>query len=197
MKFYSFALAIVRFFSYVFYPVKVHGDVRKLPDAGGVILCANHISFLDVIFLGIAFKRQIRFVGKEKYASMPVLRTIFKWCGGFGIDPEKPDIASIKKCIEVPKNGEVLGIFPEGTRILHGKVSTPMPGVSMIASRSKAPIFYARIKPKHGTFRLFSRTDVFVGELVTLEDLAVPGAKGNGYKESSEKLMKLIYGLGE
>ena len=69
MNFYSFAKCVIRPIAFVFFPVKVHGDINEMPYDSGVVLCANHISFLDVIFLGLTFKRQIHFVGKEKYAN--------------------------------------------------------------------------------------------------------------------------------
>lgn len=197
MSFYAVAKVIVFPVSKLFFPVRLHGDAEKLPRDGGIVLCANHISFLDAIFLGLAFKRKIRFVGKEKYANNFILKYFFKWLGSFGINTEKPDIAAVKKCIEVVKAGGVLGIFPEGTRIINGKVSEPMPGVIMIAHKAQAPIFYARIAPRHGMFRLFSPTDVYVGECVTTAQLGVEKGRGGEYKAASETLMKRIYALGE
>ena len=197
MKFYTVARQFVKFLSYVFFPVNVIGDTGDIPQQTGVVLCANHLSYLDAVFLGIAFKRQIRFVAKEKYANMPVLKSIFKWLGAFGIDPTKSDLAAIKNCFKVIRSGEVLGIFPEGTRIIKGRVSTPMSGAVMIAHKTKAPIFYVRIRPKHGHYRLFSKTDVIVGNTVSVEELGVTNGKGEQYKDASAVLMKKIYSLGE
>ena len=197
MNFYSFAKVVIRPVSGIFFPIKVHGDKNLLPDNTGVVLCANHISFLDVIFLALTFKRQIHFVGKDKYAENVILKPLFKWLGSFGINTEKPDIAAIKKCIGVASSGDVLGIFPEGTRILNGKVSNPMPGVIMIAQKAKVPIVYAKIKPRRGKFRLFIKTDVYIGECITTQDLGVTNGRGSEYKEAAERLMKKIYALGE
>lgn len=197
MNFYSFAKGVIRPIAFIFFPVKVHGDKDALPNDRGIVLCANHISFLDVIFLGLTFKRQIHFVGKEKYAENLILKPLFKHLGSFGINTEKPDIDAIKKCIKVASNGQVLGIFPEGTRILNGKISNPMPGVIMIAQKSKAPIFYARICPKYGKFRLFCKTDVYIGKCVSTAELGVVNGRGSEYKEASKKLMQMVYSLGE
>lgn len=197
MKFYTVAKQIAKILSYIFFPVNVIGNTDDIPQDKGVLLCANHLSYLDAVFLGIVFKRQIRFVAKEKYANMPVLKSIFKWLGAFGIDPTKSDLSAIKKCFKVIKSNEVLGIFPEGTRIIKGKVSTPMPGALMIAHKTGAPIFYVRIRPKHGHFRLFCKTDIIVGKSVTAGMLGVTDGKGDQYREASVKLMNTIYGLGE
>ena len=197
MKFYTVAKRIVKVLSYVFYPVKVIGDMNDFPKDTGVVLCANHLSYLDAVFLGIITKRQIRFVAKEKYAKMPILKNILKWLGAFGIDPTKSDLTAIKNCFKVIRSNEVLGIFPEGTRVINGKISTPMSGATMIAHKTKAPIFYVRIKPKYEKFKLFGKTDLIVGGLVTVDQLGVTDGKGEQYKMASEKLMALIDGLGE
>ena len=197
MNFYFVAKKFVKLFSYLFFPVRIVGDMSKMPKDSGVVLCANHISYFDAIFLGIAFKRQIRFVGKEKYAKKPILKTLFKLLGAFGIDPDKADITAIRNCFSVVKNGEVLGIFPEGTRIIKGKISNPMPGAVMIAHKTKSPIFYVKIKPSKGTFKLFRKNYLYVGELISVADLGVTSGKGDDYKNASLTLMEKIYSLGE
>lgn len=197
MSFYKFARGFVRGLSHVFFPVKVHGNKDSIPLEGGLILCANHLSYLDAIFLGLSVKREIRFIGKDKYANAFMLKSIFKWLGAFGINPEKPDLTAIKNCFKVVKSGEVLGIFPEGTRILKGKISNPMPGAVMIAHKTKTPLFYVRIKPKKGVFKLFRKTDVYIGKSVTVEELGVTNGRDNEYKNASVLLMERVYGLGE
>lgn len=197
MKFYSIAKRFVKFISYIFFPVKVMGDFDQLPENDGVVLCANHLSYMDAVVLGLAFDRQIRFVAKKRYAQMPVLRSVMKWLGAFGIDPEKPDVAALKRCFSVVKNNEILGIFPEGTRIINGKLSNPMPGAVMIAHKTKKPIFYVKIKPSKEKFKLFFKTLVYIGGVVDVSELGVTNGKGDEYKTASELLMKKIYGLGE
>lgn len=197
MKFYSVAVAFIKVISKIFFPVKVHGDANDIPQDCGVVLCANHVSFLDAVFLAIVFKRQIRFIGKKKYADKFILKTIFKLLGAFGIDTDKPDITAIKNCFKVIKSNEVLGIFPEGTRIRNGKVSNPMPGTIMIAHKTKAPIFYVKIKPKHTEFKLFCKTDIYIGKTVYVDELGVTDGKGNQYKQASIELVNKIYSLGD
>lgn len=197
MSFYRVARTFVKVLSYVFYPIKVHGNVNDIPNEGAVILCANHLSYLDAVFLGIICKREIRFVAKEQYANAPVLKHIIKWLGAFGINPESSDFKAIKKCFRVIKSGEILGIFPEGTRIIGKKISNPMPGALLIAHKSSCPLFYIRIKPKHGKFKIFTKTDIYIGKSVTATDLGVITGKGDEYKNASIELLRRIYALGE
>ena len=60
MSFYTVAREIVRPVGALFFPIKVHGDRNLLPENTGVVLCANHISFLDVIFLALTFILWVR-----------------------------------------------------------------------------------------------------------------------------------------
>ncbi len=197
MSFYSVARKAVKCLSYIFYPVKLHGDINNVCQEKGVVLCANHISYLDAVFLGISVKNQIHFVAKKKYADMFILKSIFKAVGAFGIDTGKTDLTAIKNCFRVVKENKILGIFPEGTRILNGKISDPMPGAIMIAHKTHAPIFYVKIQPRKKLFRLFVSTDLYVGGFITVDELGVTDGKGNQYKEASVKLLEKIYSLGE
>ena len=199
MSFYFTARGFAKAVSYVLCPVKVHGDISSFPEDEAVILCANHLSYFDVVFLGTVCKRQIHFIAKKKYADKFILKALFKWLGSFGIDTEKPDILALRKCFGVLKNNGVLGIFPEGTRVRGGKVSNPMPGAIMIAHKSHTPIYYMRIKPrtKSGEFKLFCKTDLYIGELIDVSDLGLTDGKADQYKNASVKLMERIYSLGE
>ena len=197
MSFYSVARKIVFGISCVFFPIKVHWDVNSIPDETGVVLCANHLSYLDAVFLGLAFKKQLYFVAKKKYAEKFFLKPIFKAVGSFGIDTEKPDLSAIKNCFRVIKDKKILTIFPEGTRVLKNKTSNPMPGAIMIAHKSHAPICYVKIMPRKRYFKLFVPTDIYVGGLVTVADLGVTDGKGDQYKTASENLLEMIYSLGE
>ena len=197
MSFYSFARKFLIFISYVFFPIKVHGDITKIPDDRGVVLCANHLSYLDAVFLAMAVKKQLYFVAKKKYAEKFFLKPIFKAIGSFGIDTEKPDLSAIKNCFRVIKDKKILAIFPEGTRVIKGRESTPMPGAVMIAHKSRAPIFYVKIMPRKRYFKLFVKTDIYVGELIDVEQLGVTDGKGDQYKKAAETLVEKIYSLGE
>ncbi len=197
MSFYSVARKAVKGISYVFFPVKIHGNIDSIPEDTGVVLCANHISYLDAVFLAISIKKKLFFVAKKKYADMFFLKPIFKAIGSFGIDTQKPDLTAIKNCFRVVKEKNILGIFPEGTRIIKGRKSDPMPGAIMIAHKTHAPIFYVKIQPRKKFFKMFVTTDLYVGGTITVEELGVTDGKGDQYKDASKKLLDKIYSLGE
>lgn len=102
----------------IFYRVKITG---KVPDTGGYIICANHISYLDSAGVVIFNKRKVSFVAKEDLFYHPFLNWFFHVFDIIPIKRNMQDIEAMKRCIKLLKSGEVLGIFPEGTRMRNGE----------------------------------------------------------------------------
>lgn len=99
----------------------------------------------DPPFLGTFIDREVNFMGKEELFKNPVMAAI---CRGLHVFPVKrgaADKAAIKTAVKILKNGDCLGIFPEGTRSKTGKIGKAEPGVSLIAAMTKSPIIPAAI----------------------------------------------------
>ena len=196
MKFYNCVKAVFTFLSHLFFPVRVHNS-DIIPKEGKLIVCANHLSLMDAFFIMIAVDRPISFLAKDVYASNFILKPFFKMAHAISINADIADISAIKQCFKVLKSGNVLGIFPEGTRIRKGVTAEGKGGTIMMAHRTGAPIVYARIRPSKGKFKFFRKTDVFFGEVITVDQLGVTDGKGDQYDNAAKSLMKLIYSLGE
>jgi 1-acyl-sn-glycerol-3-phosphate acyltransferase len=137
--FYKFARFIGCILSFLFWPIKIKGR-KYLNKKGPVIFAANHVSYLDPIVLGIANKRQIHFIAKKEIFEVPVLGLIVKYLGAIPVDRQNANLTSIKKSFNILKDGKVLGIFPEGTRSLNGKLLELNAGLIKIAFKTNAPI---------------------------------------------------------
>ncbi len=193
-KFYSLVYSILWVLAGILFPWRSKGR-ELVPAEGGVVLCANHTSFLDPILLLLAVtkKRQIRVVAKAELFKIPVLNWILK---GIGIIPVKrglSDVTSFKECLRVLRNGEPLLIFPEGTRVKEGQQVEPHSGAVVMAARANVPVMPVYIGKKK---RLFRKTDVIFGEPYQLE---FEGRKPT-HEESlrmTEELMARICALGE
>ena len=99
----------------------------------------------DPPFLGTFIDREVCYMGKEELFKNPVMAAV---CRGLHVFPVKrgaADKTAIKTALKILKNGECLGIFPEGTRSKTGKIGKAESGVSLIAAMAKVPIIPAAI----------------------------------------------------
>ncbi len=141
----------------------------QVPAAGGVIVCANHIHLFDPVLIALAVERPIRFMAKAEIFSWPFLGFLAKKAGAFPVKRGSADIQAIKRSLTILSGGEVLGIFPEGTRSKTLEMSAPTNGVILLAERTKVPIVPAAI---WGEYRLGKRVRVVIGEAVELSSLS-------------------------
>lgn len=113
------ARAIVRFIVLVFckivYRVKIIGK-ENVPKDGALILCGNHRTYLDPPLIIVTAGRYVRFIGKEELKKNPLFAILGALFGIIFIKRDAKDITSMKESIKTLKNGDAIGIFPEGTR---------------------------------------------------------------------------------
>ncbi|MEO7349780.1 MAG: lysophospholipid acyltransferase family protein [Terrimesophilobacter sp.] len=110
---------------------------ENIPRKGAVILASNHLSFIDSVFLPLVIERRVTFLAKSDYYTTRGIRgwaikTFLKAAGMLPIDRSggKASEASLRTGLSVIKRGEVLGIYPEGTRSPDGKLYRGRTGVA-------------------------------------------------------------------
>jgi 1-acyl-sn-glycerol-3-phosphate acyltransferase len=120
---------------------------ENIPRTGGVILASNHLSFIDSVFLPLVIDRRIYFLAKSDYFTGKGLkgwlsRTFFTGTGMLPIDRSggKASEASLNTGLRVLHDGEVLGIYPEGTRSPDGKLYRGRTGVARMILEGKVPV---------------------------------------------------------
>ena len=105
------------------------------------ILAGNHRNMFDVVILITNVDDEIHFMAKKELFKLKILNSIFRKMGAFPVDRESVDIKAIKESLRILKSGEVLGIFPEGTRNKTDNILLPFKeGVTSIASKTNVPI---------------------------------------------------------
>ena len=121
-------------------------DVRRkglenVPTHGGVILAANHLSFIDSVVLMYSGRRRVTFLGKAEYLDSVVTRRLFPAAGMIPVDRSGRGVGkSLGLAIDRLHDGEIVGIFPEGTRSRDGLLHDGHVGVAHLALKSGAPI---------------------------------------------------------
>ncbi len=116
-------------------------DVGNVPTEGPVILAANHLSFIDSPLLMFGLRRQVSMLGKAEYLSGRATRWLFPAAGMIPVDRSgKGLVESLRVAEGRLADGEIVGLFPEGTRSRGGELRRGRPGVAHLALRTGAPI---------------------------------------------------------
>lgn len=152
-------------FTFLF-PCKIIG--KKNMPKGKVIICCNHKSNFDYIYIFTKIWRKQYVLSKDSLYKNWFTRWFFRSCCGIPVNRENVSIATIKESLTVLKKEKILTIFPEGTR---NKTEEPLlefkAGASVFAVRSGAPIIPMYIVKKGNFFR---RNVVMVGEPIYFDN---------------------------
>ena len=125
-------------------------EVLRLGGMGAVIAC-NHIGWADSLWVAYAvYPRQLRYVSKEELFSSVLTRWILQHGGSIAIDRAEPSPSSIKTAIDILRRGEIMLIFPSGTR--SGENAAFKRGAATVALHARVPLvpaFYQGPKDMH------------------------------------------------
>ncbi len=120
---------------------------ENIPRKGAVILASNHLSFIDSVFLPLVIERRVTFLAKSDYYTTKgikgwAIKTFLKAAGMLPIDRSggKASEASLHTGLGVLRRGEVLGIYPEGTRSPDGKLYRGRTGVARMVLEGGVPV---------------------------------------------------------
>ena len=121
---------------------RVDGDqVSKVPATGPLILVTNHVSFLEIPVLHSRLRpRRVLGLAKAEAWKNPLVGWLFDLWGAIPVRRGEADLAALRKCLDVLREGAILVIAPEGTRSRHGRLQRGHSGVVTLALRSGAPI---------------------------------------------------------
>ena len=183
MSFYRVARVLVTAFYRLLFRPEVIG-AHHVPKQGGVILCSNHISNWDPPMIGFPLSRRVHFMAKAELFRIPGLNVLIRTLGAFPVKRGGVSKESIKYSIELLKQGNVIGIFPEGSRRNAGGMGKK--GAALLALKSGATVIPVSIV---GEYKPFRRMTLIYGEPVDLSEFD----SGNGDLEgATEKIMETI-----
>ena len=154
---------------------------ENIPKHGPVIVAPNHRSLIDHPVVGACTQRQVWFMGKEELFKNDLAAKILRSMGAFPVRRGKPDRASLQRCLELLAAGEVVGIYPEGTRRPDARFDDPEDGFAYIALRSGAPIVPVALSgteavlPRGRRFPRFVKIRVRIGEPFRLGERQTSG----------------------
>lgn len=123
----------------VIFRLRVNG-AEYVPRSGAAIVAANHTSFLDPIIVAVAIRRPVHFMAKEELFRFRPFGWLLRQYQVFPVSRRRTDLQAMKRAISLLQRGEVVVIFPEGTRGDGNQLRPARPGIGLIAARSKVPV---------------------------------------------------------
>lgn len=189
--FYRFGRALIKLLNLILYNIHVEGE-ENIPETGGVVLCPNHISNYDPLAVATHMKRQVHFMAKAELYKNFIVRKVLLAVGTIPVDRGKVSLETLKESLRVLKNGEILGIFPEGTRVKNGERRKPMEGFVVFAIKTKSPILPVHIE---GEYKFRGKINIKFGKPIELNEYYGKKVKPEEMSKISEKIMDIVYDL--
>jgi 1-acyl-sn-glycerol-3-phosphate acyltransferase len=135
---YTLATKILLIFLLLFYRFRVMGK-EHLPKSGGFVIACTHTGWIDIVALGVAvYPYKIHFMAKQELFQYRFSRWLLSNLQSFPVKRENPGPSSLKIPIRLLKKGEVVGIFPTGTRT--EEMTSLKRGAVYLAEKAHVPI---------------------------------------------------------
>lgn len=183
----------------IIFNIRVIGRENE-PDNGGFMVCANHTSATDPVVLCYAFrKHQVRFMAKKELFKVPVVNLAVGLLGAFPVDRGGNDVGAIKKSVAMLKEGQCMGIFPQGHRYpsVDPRTTETKNGAALICTKAEADVVPVYIARKNNKNKLFRRTWVIIGEPIPFSDLSFNRDEAGEYTRITDLVFDHICTIGE
>jgi acyl-[acyl-carrier-protein]-phospholipid O-acyltransferase/long-chain-fatty-acid--[acyl-carrier-protein] ligase len=138
----------------VLYRVRSSG-AGNIPASGGVLLIANHLSYVDVVVLQLACPRRVRFVGFQGLQRHWFFDLVLRWSGTIPISARHPT-EGMKAAVRTLRAGELVCVFPEGHISRTGQLMRIMRGFEVMARHANVPVVPAAIDGLWGSVFSFA-----------------------------------------
>ena len=199
---YGMLWVLARVVGQIWFRYRVQGEV---PRTGGILIAANHASYLDIPLLGCGMKRRAWYLGRSDLFPIPVLSSILRSLGWIPVRLGRLDREAFSKAISLIRSGKVVVIFPEGGRSRDGRLGKPKAGIGVIVAQTGCPVVPAYLK---GTFDVLPtgaswprRRQVVVrfGDPIQFEtgERKEKAAQKRFYEQVSQTVIEQIAALGE
>jgi 1-acyl-sn-glycerol-3-phosphate acyltransferase len=137
--FYRMMRGIFRFTLTTFFDFKAYG-VNHIPRTGGVLMVSNHESYLDPALVGVAVPRILSYMAKSELFENKYFGWYIRQLHAFPVKQGRGDIGAMRETIERLKEGNLLNIFPEGSRSEDGQLGEIQPGAALVVRRAQVPV---------------------------------------------------------
>jgi len=162
----------------------------RVPRAGGLVYAINHMHWIDIPIMGALSPRNVHFVAKAEAAHFPALGRFLRWHGTIAVRRGEGDRDAVRLMRRAAREGGVVGLFVEGTRLKTGRPGPAQPGAAMIALQENVPVVPVAI---YGTqfwkVGNFAPCSLAFGEPLLFDGLP---RGGRGYREATAEIERRI-----
>lgn len=113
---------------------------HRVPEEGGILIVANHQSFLDPVLIGVCTCRALHPMARDTLFRNRFFSWLIRSINAFPVRRGERDVGAIREAIQRLRSGQAILVFPEGTRTRDGSIAEFRPGVSLISRRAGVPI---------------------------------------------------------
>lgn len=173
-------------------------NVENIPTTGGVIIAANHQTYLDPFWLGVPVPIYTRFLAWDKVFDWPVAGTLMRLLGAWPLQVQKGDRRAIRLSLQWLRGGGALVIFPEGARSFSdGKMQEFKVGAARLALEAGVPILPITIRggnrvwPRDRRYPRLGRIEIIYHPLHYLTPLPGEDTRQTARRET-DKLYEII-----
>ncbi|MCX7739249.1 MAG: 1-acyl-sn-glycerol-3-phosphate acyltransferase [Hydrogenothermaceae bacterium] len=172
--------------------IKAEG-VENIPKEGPCIIASNHRSYLDPPVINIVSPRPVLFLAKRELFEVLAFGWFIRKAGAIPVNRDGKDISSLKKALNVLKEGNCIGIFPEGSRAKPREFKKPRSGVGFLIEKAKVPVIPVLIEGTDKVLPVKSKLpklfmyniEVVIGKPVNFHGIS-------SYESVAEKVMEEI-----
>lgn len=178
---HAFVRFLARLASLFMFRIRSFGH-EVIPARGPGLLLSNHQSNLDPVLIGLATTRGLNYMARETLFRHRALGWLMRSLDGFPIDREGTGLGGVKETLRRLKQGQIVVLFPEGTRSRDGQVQAIKPGFCAMARRAGVTLYPAAIDgafqawprqrafPRRGVIHLCFGTPIRPAEIAAMSD---------------------------
>ena len=192
---YRWSHRITNFVFNLFGKLESHGN-ENIPKQGGALILCNHVSYFDPFIVGSAANRELHFMARHDSFEMPLIGHVIAAHNAYPVRRGTADRAALRHTISLLKSGNVVLIFPEGTRSVDGTLGKPHGGVSFIAQNADVAAIPAYIKgtilPRNAKWIHPAQLTVTFGTPIDFTEVRQIEDKRELYRRMGEQIMQEI-----
>jgi len=189
---YKAVCVILHILCKIFFRLRLFGR-ENIPKKDAFIVASNHQSYLDPVFCGVLLRRPMHYLARESLFSNWFFGALISSVNALPLKQGEGDLTTVRRVIELLKEGKGVCLFPEGTRTEDGRIEPFKPGLGLLCRRGNAPIIPTVIDgafecwPRHKKIFSFGSIQVQFGQAITAWQ-----AEEMGDKKLAEHLTKTL-----